>query len=210
MKGFSSKTEVNNVFKLADLVKTLKLGKEEKDEAKKIESLTLSHIFNRDTTGLKATDSVSLIYVFKVVLNTNELPKKFITTLDKKTNALTVFEVVYGDTFTYVMANKRLSDSIVVGEYYSCTCEEWAAEERLFDTLQELYVSFLSKVLELSARQNETQAELIERKKKIQSIEQSIAKLERQKNSEVQFNKRVKINEEIRELKKQIEVQNNV
>ena len=205
MKGFSSKTEVNSVFKLSDLIKTLKLNKEEKDEAKNIQSIILTHIFNADTTGLKATDSVPLIYVFKVKLNTCEVPNKFITALDKKTNALTVIEVENGDTFTYIMSNKRLGDNIVVGEYFSTLSEEWTKEDILFDTLQKLYIYFLSKVLGLTARQNETQAELVERKKNIQSIEATISKLERQKANEVQFNKRVKINDEIRELMKEEE-----
>ena len=207
MKGFSSKTQVNNQFKLADLAKNFSMNREEKDEFKQIESITLTHALNSETTGLKATDSVELIYIFRLKLKTKNLPLKFIKVLDKKTKAHTIYEIENESRYYYIMTNKRVSGNIGVGEYVvKESLQEWEfQQQKKIITLEDIYTILLALVLKLIMRPGETADNIVERKKRINELEKEVIKLERKKDNELQFNKKVELNEKIRALKAQIE-----
>lgn len=207
MKGFSSKTQLNNQFKLSDLARNLSMNREEKEEFKQVESITLAHALNTETTGLKTTDNIELIYIFQITLKTKNIPLKFLRALDKKTKTHTVFEIHDSDKYHYIMANKKISDSTTVGDYTIREInEEWSfPESEQFNTLEDIYITLLAFVLNLHKRLGESVNEIVERRKKITELEKNVVKLERKKNNENQFNKKVELNEKIRNLKAQIE-----
>lgn len=238
MKGFSSKTQLNNEFKLTDLAKNLCLNKEEKTELKDIESIVLMHALNAETTGLKASENVELIYIFQLKLKSNQMPMKFIKALDKKTKAHTIFEVMTRDseclsaeeartpqlykykmwncrectencgvTYTYIMANKKLTDTVSIGDYYQKVeiAERTFLNEFKLVNIEDIYNNMIAYVLELKLRNNENSLALVERKRSIKELELRVEKLERKKSTEVQLNRKIEINDEIRETKKKIE-----
>ncbi len=200
MKGFNTKTYVSRELRLTELSRTLKLDKDEKTELKGVKSISIEYLFDSERTGLKINDNVSMIYVYKVVVLEDIVPMLVLKKLDKNTNTHTIFEVVYDDKYTYVIANKRLNDSIVVGEYYTKSMSEWEYNEISISTLEQLHLHFVSQVIDLPNRQDESARELVERKKNIKSIEVRIAKLESKKTKEIQFNKKIALNDQIREF----------
>lgn len=207
MKGFNSKTQTNNQFKLADLAKNLSMNAPEKDEFKQVESITLTHALNSETTGLKPTESIELIYIFRIKLKNKNIPLKFLKVLDKKTKAHTIYEIEKISGYTYIMANKRVADTIGIGEYIErATSEEWELPEyQKFNNLEDIYTTLLAFVLNLIKRPGETANDIAERKKRITELEKEVIKLERKKDNELQFNKKIELNEKIRALKTQIE-----
>ena len=205
MKGFNSISQIDRNFKLTDLVKELQLKKEEREEVKNIERFLLAHALDTDNTGLHSTDNVELIYVFHVNLKSKETPSKFLKAVDKRTNAHTVFEIEHEGGYNYMMANKRIAGTIVVGDYIERESrEEW---EFIGDPrdLEDLYCILLAFVLNLLKRPEDTVDSIAKRSKRIAEIETEIAKLECKKKSESQLNKTIKINEQIRVLKQQAE-----
>lgn len=211
MKGFSSKTQVNNQFKLADLAKNLSMNREEKEEFKQIENITLTHALNFETTGLKSTESVELIYIFRIKLKNKNIPLKFLKVLDKKTKAHTIYEIENESRYYYIMTNKRVSGNIGVGEYVvKESLQEWEfQQQKKVITLDDIYTILLAFVLNLTKRFGEMADDIVERKKRITELEKEVIKLERKKDNELQFNKKVELNEKIRALKAQIEGESN-
>ncbi len=205
MKGFNSKTYIAKEIKLSAIAKELKLNKEEKDSLKCVQTLYLELVFDAERLGLKQSKEIQAIYVYKLVLKENTMPMLFIKALDKGTNAHTIFEIKHNDSYTYIMANKQIKDSACIGEYFAKQTEEFEyIHNDNTTTLAELYCKLLAFVLEISERESETAEEIYARKKTIVNLQKEIAMLEKQKKAELQFNKKVAINERIRELKKEI------
>ena len=71
-------------------------------------------------------------------------------------------------------------------------------------TLGDIYSNLYAYVIGLTRRKGETAEDIEIRSKRIRELEKDIEKLERKKNSENQFNKKIAINEEIRALLAQI------
>lgn len=205
MKGFSSKTEVNNVFKLAELARSLSLTKEEKEEFKQVENITLTHALNTETTGLKVSGNVELIYIFQITLKTNNIPLKFLRALDRKTKAHTLFEACYNDSYYYIIANKKIDVTISTGDYYTCDqTHELNFAQQNIENLEDIYTNLLAFVLKLTKRESETPSQIIDRKKRIMRLEKEIEKLERMMNAEKQPNIKMALNDKIKLLKKDI------
>lgn len=206
MKGFSSKTQLNNQFNLSDLARNLSMNREEKEEFKQVESITLTHALNTETTGLKTTDNIELIYIFQITLKTKKIPLKFLRVLDKKTKAHTVFEIYVNDRYHYIMANKKISDSTTVGDYTIREInEEWSLpESEQFNTLEDIYITLLAFVLNLHKRLGESVNEIVERRKKITELEKNVVKLERAMRAEKQPNIKMELNDKIKKTTKEL------
>lgn len=203
MFGFNSKTQVNNEFKITDIVKSLGLTKEQKKEVDSIIKISLANVFNTQTLGIKASEEINLIYVYWIEV-LEGLPLEFIKELDKKTNAHTIFEIINNKDITYIMANKRIADKITIGTYYIKESQEFNGATLNIDTISELYGQLLYYVCELTPKANETAEEITERKAHLISLQKEITKLERLRDKEKQPNKKIAINEQIAKMKKEI------
>ncbi len=205
MKGFNSKTYIAKEIKLSAIAKELKLNKEEKDSLKCVQTLCLEQVFDAERLGLKQSKDIQSIYVYRLALTEDTMPMLFIKALDKGTKAHTIFELKHNNAYTYIMANKQIKDSVGVGEYYEKQTEEYEHIHNNNTTaLAGLYYKLLAFVLDISERENETPTELASRKQSIVKCNKEIAGLEKQKKTELQFNKKVVINERIRALRKEV------
>lgn len=203
MIGFNSKSQVNKEFKLADLVKSLRLSKEQKQCLGSIKVVQLANVFDSQSLGLKQSEEVKLIYVYRIDV-VDSLPLDFIKALDKKTNAHTIFEIVDSECITYIMSNKKVADNIVVGTYYIKQSDEFDGSTLNIDTLLGLYKQLLYFVCDIEPKEDDTTAQIAERKANIIALQKEIEKLERMRDKEKQPNKRIMLNEEIAKLEKEI------
>lgn len=112
-----------------------------------------------------------------------------------------------GVTYTYIMANKKVKDTVSASEYYQKVeiAERTFLNEFKLVNIEDIYNNMFAFMLELKLRNNENSTALVTRKKSIKELELRVEKLERKKSTEVQLNKKVEINDEIRETKKKIE-----
>lgn len=207
MIGGSSKTRIDNHLARENLQKPLGLNREERAALKQIESITLTHAFNSDTSGLKETELVKLIYVYNIKMETSIIPLKFINALDKKTKAQTMFEIQQGNKYTYIISNKKITDKITIVDTYQIESDrEWEIPQSYsIKTLEYLYTIMLSFVINLQNKQQESPYELLNRKRTITSLEKQVLQLEQRKNRENQFNKKVELNKQIRKLMAELE-----
>ena len=207
----NSRTQVNKEFQLGDLIKTLGLGKDIRDELKKVSSLTLTHALDTETTGLAATDAVEKIFLFELVSSHGNAPFEFLKVLDKQTQAHTVFRLNLKGDWMYFIHNKRIGDNIVLdGIYFSgeASYNERASENPEPQNLEHLYCLMLSNIIGLTLRESETASDLVARDHRIANLHKEIAKLEGKKRKEVQLNKKAEINTQIRRILAEIEEEN--
>lgn len=191
---------------LLALSKGLILTVEEKRQLKKsIQSITIVGVIDSDIA--KPTESVELIYIVEVVLKDVDMPTEFIKAFDKQTVAHTIFEIPWNGDAIYMMANKRIKDGkISIGNHH-CTevIKEHKLEIGISETLEDIRSNLYAYVIGLDRRKGETADDLENRSKRIKELEREVEKLEKKKNAEVQFNKKVEINEQIRALKGEID-----
>ena len=83
MFKFSSKTIPIRQYSLTRLLQLIKAGKEVKEDAKGILSITISNVLNNTTMNFTTESKVREIYIFKIVLSSKNIPTFLIGALDK-------------------------------------------------------------------------------------------------------------------------------
>ena len=83
MYSLNSKTKVDKVFKVGDLLKRITQDKAVKQEAKNIESFTLEYVLNPDTIHIQGNEQCHEIYIFRIKLKEKQVPEIFIKEFDK-------------------------------------------------------------------------------------------------------------------------------
>lgn len=165
-----------------------------------------------ETINLPARLGVPEIQVFTLQLRQPALHRDVLRCIDGAVQFPIVFELVFDGRTQVVACYKRPNESDssrwVLSDYFA---SDWlpAGIERtpmpLALDLAGLYEQLLQRLMPLSARPQETLAELMARVEQVQAkqheVDKTIARLEREK----QFNRKVEINAELRKLKTELE-----
>ena len=93
MFNFSSKTIPIRQYSLARILQLIHADKETKEDAKKIQSITIKHVLNNETMNFTANNKVSEIFIFKLSLTSKQIPTRFISVLDKAFEQNNFFEL---------------------------------------------------------------------------------------------------------------------
>lgn len=189
------------------LLKDLTLNEAEKACLKdNLGKLTIIGIIDKEIA--KPDNGVERIYLIEVQLKDDCVPITFMTAFDMQTKAHTIFEVPWGANSIYYMANKTIKDGVVIsmGSYYGTDPEhELMIDINDNETLSDIYANLYSFVIGLRRREDETATDLENRSKKIKKLEKQVAKLERMSAKELNSNKRMEYNKNIRNLLEEIE-----
>ena len=164
------------------------------------------------TLNLPASDGVEEIQVLTVALKTGTLKHEALQAIDKAIPSPILFILEFQGQSRYVATYKRPSESDkskwVVSGYFQT---DWMSDDAqrvelpVVLNMGALYQAFLKNMIPLPFRPNETLAELAVRFDRTQIKEREAAKIEARLKKEKQFNRKVEINAELRNIKRQIE-----
>jgi hypothetical protein len=166
-----------------------------------------------ETINVPHTKAVPEIQIFYITLKNGELKEDVLRCIDKTIPFPLIFELRYNRQCkviaTYKRPNEADSTKWVVGEYFST---EWIPEITTRLTLpialdlEVLYEKLLSPLMPYPPIGKEHLQDRVARIEKIRTKQRELEKSEARLNKEKQFNRKVEINAEIRNIKHAIAV----
>lgn len=165
------------------------------------------------TTNLAPGTTVTEIEVFEVKLKTNNLDEAVLRQIDKEIPYHILFLLEYEDKYQAWTAYKEASSgnaAFKVNQYYHT---DWMTEDELplkleglnVDTVYENYVYQIAGDT-LQASDSESLQDAVERDEKIKHLNKQIEVLQAKIRKEKQLNVQMKLNSELKQLKKDLEV----
>lgn len=207
MFRFSEKTQVNIQFKMLELFRTIKADKVVKADAGNVTKVTLSNVLSPDRTNMESSDDVKEIYVFDLELNSNRVPEKFIEALNKSINFQTLLTLKYNDKVKYIIAVKIIDDDKI--KILKTFESDWQ-EEQLDDMpssvkLENIYKQMIAKLTLYPFKTSEDFKQYVDRMSAIKKQKSEIEKQTKIMNTEKQPNIKMKLNDEIKQMKKELQ-----
>ncbi len=179
---------------------------------REVEKITWSYKLSPKTINLPAHGGVQEIQIFTITLKTGKLSYEVLQTIDKAIPSPILFVVNFDGQVRYVAAYKRPSEADkskwVVSSYFATDWEDEDAERielPVVLSLGALYRTILKDIIPLSVRKNEPLDGLVARLDLLRIKEREMAKIHARLKKEKQFNRRVKINAELRKLNQEID-----
>ena len=165
------------------------------------------------TTNLALGATVTEIEVFEVRLKTNLLDEAVLRQIDKEIPYHIVFLLEYDGKYQAWTAYKEASTgntAFKVNQYYHT---DWLPEEELPLKLEGLnvdtvYENFVYQIAgdTLQTNENESLQDVVERDEKVKNLKKQIEVLQAKIRKEKQLNVQMKLNTELKKLKKELEV----
>ena len=207
MFRFSEKTQVNIQFKMLELFRTIKADKVVKADAENVTKVTLSNVLSPDRTNMESSDNVKEIYLFDIELNSNKIPEKFIEALNKSINFQTLLTLRYNDKVKYIIAVKIIDDEKI--KILKTFESDWQ-EEQLDDMpssvkLENIYKQMIAKLTLYPFKTSEDFKQYVDRMSVIKKQKSEIEKQTKIMNAEKQPNIKMKLNDEIKQMKKELQ-----
>ena len=207
MFRFSEKTQVNIQFKMLELFRTIKADKVVKADAGNVTKITLSNVLSPDRTNMESSENVKEIYVFDIELNSNKIPEKFIEALNKSINFQTLLTLKYNDKVKYIIAVKIIDDEKI--KILKTFESDWQ-EETLDDMpssvkLENIFKQMITKLTLYPFRIDEDFKQYVDRMSAIKKQKSEIEKQTKIMNAEKQPNIKMKLNDEIKQMKKELQ-----
>jgi hypothetical protein len=203
MFQFSSRTEVNKVFKLTDLFRQMGASKEVKKDAACIDKVVLKNVLSPNTLHCEADKDIKEIYVFEITVSSRYVPEIFIKELDNSIKLHTLFNVrnvgYELSMISYKLGNEK-------GKYYTTNWEEdFALPVPPINSVPELYKFILSKFLKYPPLESEIVGEYIRRYNQIVKLDFQIGKTTAAIAKESQSKKKFEYNASLKEYKEERE-----
>ncbi|KTD02762.1 DUF4391 domain-containing protein [Fluoribacter gormanii] len=180
--------------------------------AAQVERIIWAYKLSPETINLSSKEGIEEIQIFEIFLKGSELNNELLKTIDKAIPS-PIFFVIYDDqSIQYRATYKRVSDADstkwLVGDYFESA---WIIKRyqksdlpQALD-LKSLYYSLLQALIPLTKRQDESIEQLLTRYQALNQLERKSEQLQKRLHQEKQFNYKVEINAQLRDVKKQIE-----
>ena len=178
---------------------------------KQVEQVIWQYKLAPETLHLPARPGVPEIQIFSIQLKTPELHADVLRCIDGAIPFPIVFELTFGGKTQVVAAYKRPNEADasrwVLSDYFATDWLPMDGERTAMPValhLGGLYEQLLHRLIPLSARPQETLAELVARVEQAQAKQRELDKTTAQLANEKQFNRKVEINAQLRKLKNEI------
>ncbi len=183
---------------------------------KQVEQIVWQYKLAPETLHLSARPGVSEIQIFSIQLKTPELHRDVLRCIDGAIPFPIVFELIFDGRTQVIAAFKRPSLSggesdasrWVLSDYFATNWLPMDSERTAMPValhLGGLYEQLLHRLIPLSARSQETLAELVARVEQAQAKQRELDKTTARLAKEKQFNRKVEINADLRKLKVELE-----
>ncbi len=166
----------------------------------KIDKIYWKYKISEDTLNISKTENVEEIEIFELTLKEKVNCQNIIKVITKNIPYIILFEICYKDEVQYAIKH---NDDI----YFTNWNEKIEFNFNGID-LNAVYENIIRSVTNISEQNNNIDEEL-EKGKKLKEVQKEIERLENKMKSEKQFNKKVELNKNILELKKQKEELSN-
>ena len=160
----------------------------------KIDKIYWKYKISEDTLNILKTENVEEIEIFELTLKEKVNCQNIIKVITRNIPYIILFEIYYNDEVQYAIKH---NDDI----YFTNWNEKIDFNFNGID-LNIVYENIIRSVTNISEQSNNIDDEL-EKDKKLKEIQKEIEKLESKMKAEKQFNKKVELNKNILELKKQ-------
>ena len=175
---------------------------------RQVEQISWQYKLAPETINIKGTMAVPEIQVFSIALRDGELKTEVLRCIDQAIPFPILFELKHDGKVKPTAAFKRSSEADatkwVVSEYFD---GDWALGDTLrmplpmvFD-LEALYGHLLAPLMPYPARPGEGLQARVERMERIRIKQRELVRCEARMRKEKQFNRKVVINAELREIK---------
>ena len=177
-----------------------------------IEQITWAYKLAPETLNLPARPEVLEIQIFDIELKGAELDDEVLHAIDRAIPLPIIFQLHRDQQTRMVAAFKRPSqaeagkwvlDDYLAGPWLEDTVERQPLPMAL--DLQGLYEQLLRSLLPQAARAGESLPEHLERLSRLRSRQSEYKKLEARLHKEKQFNRKVALNAQLRELRNEID-----
>lgn len=179
---------------------------------RQVDRITWAYKLSSETVNLPPGKAVKEFQVFTVALKTGKLKEEVLAAIDSSIPSPILFEIVYGSSLQYRAAHKRLSEADgtkwVVSRYFA---SEWLPREGetsplpVVLDLDSLYHALLKGLIPFPLRPGESMDDLVARTDRIGVLEREAEKVALRLKREKQFNRKVEINGELKELTREIQ-----
>ena len=181
-----------------------------------VEEIVWRHKLSPGTIHLPARPGVEEIQIFQIALKSGELYEQVLRTIDRAIPSLIFFELTFQGKVRFSAAHKRLSEvgsgQPVVDTYFETPWSDASFPRQPLPVaidLGSLYEQMLRQImlssdLGLNSIRDEPLLEMIERAKRIRVKRRACQKLEVKLKKEIQFNRKVEINAQIRYCKAEL------
>lgn len=166
----------------------------------KIDKIYWKYKISEDTLNISKTENVEEIEIFELTLKEKVNCQNIIKVITKNIPYIILFEICYKDEVQYAIKH---NDDI----YFTNWNEKINFNFNGID-LNAVYENIIRSVTNISEQSNNIDEEL-EKGKKLKEVQKEIERLENKMKAEKQFNKKVELNKNILELKKQKEELSN-
>jgi hypothetical protein len=179
---------------------------------KQVEQIVWQYKLAPETINLPASPGVPEIQVFSLQLKVPELHLDVLRCIDGAIPFPILFELAFDGRTQVAAAYKRPNESDasrrVLSDYFATDwlpidCQRTAMPVALH--MGGLYEQLLHRLIPLSARPQETLAELVARVVQAQAKQRELDKTTARLEKEKQFNRKVEINAAVRQLKTELE-----
>ena len=179
---------------------------------KQVDKIIWQYKLAPETINLPAKPNVPEIQVFTITLKTQELSEDVLRCIDQAIPLPIFYQLTFANRIKIKAAYKRPSDADAgkwVTESYFET--DWLdkdtdrAELPVVLDLAGLYEHLLRPLMPLPPKAGESLKNQVERLSLLRTKQNEYRKLESRLNKEAQFNRKVELNSQLRDLKKQLE-----
>ena len=177
-----------------------------------VESITWAYKLAPETINLPAKPDVPEIDVFEIALKRQDVNQAVLRCIDKAIPRPILFILRYEGCSQSIAAHKRPSDAAsdqwVLGEYHAAP---WQKDDLprpglpLALDLQGLYEQLLRHHLAVPARPGESLRDQLDRLSLVSAKQLAATKLESRLAQEIQFNRKVEINAQLRTIRQELD-----
>ena len=176
---------------------------------RQIEQIVWQYKLAPETINVQGTTIVPEIQIFRITLKTGELKPDALRCIDQAIPFPLVFELCHEGKVKSIAAYKRPSaaDAANISPYFAA---DWLPEDTprhplpvVFD-LETLYAQLLAPLLPYPPRQGESLQAQVDRMDQIGQLQRELERCEARLAKEKQFNRKVAMNAEKRELNGQL------
>jgi hypothetical protein len=200
----SPKENLESTLKIKALEKAQVNSKLQQEFADAIVRITWAYKLAESTINTSGTEKVEELQIFNMELKEKVIPKNVLKVIDKAIPFAILYTFEFENNFAYGITIKENAEQ----RYFF---SDWN-EELIFDftgnTIEHIYQKtvklFIKNKTGLTVK-NENFEELLEKEKKIATLEKEISSLQKKVRTEKQFNKQVAFNQELRSKRKEKE-----
>jgi hypothetical protein len=206
MFDYPQKAKLNRILPKSKIYAHARPGRALRERfTSQIGEIVWKYKLSPETVNLPARQGVHEIQVFVIALKTPTLAPEVLRTIDKSIPSPLFFELTFQDQVRFVAAYKRPGDadaSVPVVDAYFETPWRSADAPRVplpvaLD-LAGLYEQMLRRYIDLPPRATESLRDQVERVNRIRVKRKECQRLEARLRRELQFNRKVEINAELR------------